>query len=81
MIDRVLIEFKGSDVAVREAIERDVATMTKPEIIQNFRDALARTNPTLPSDVDLRLPDQDLQRLIQNYTNNEQKLTNIIPTL
>lgn len=81
MIDRVLIEFKGSDVAVREAIERDIATMTKPDIIQNFREALARTNPTLPSDVDLRLPDQDLQRLIQNYTNNEQKLTNIIPTL
>jgi hypothetical protein len=81
MLDRVAIEFSGSEQAVKDAIERDLGVMTKAEIIRNFETSLRKTEPRQPIDKDLKLPDSEFQQKLTNYTNNITKFNQIRPTL
>jgi predicted nucleic acid-binding Zn ribbon protein len=81
MLDRVAIEFSGSEQAVKDAIERDSGVMTKAEIIRNFETSLRKTQPRQPIDRDLQLPDSEFQQKLTNYTNNLTKFNQIRPTL
>ena len=81
MLDRVAIEFSGADQAVKDALQRDSSTLTKAQIITNFEDSLAKTQPLPPKDADLRLPDSEFQQKLTNYQNNLTKFNQIKPTL
>jgi hypothetical protein len=81
MLDRVAIEFVGSEQAIKDALERDLGTINKPTIIANFEAALRKTQPIQPLDRDLQLPDAEFQQKLTNYQNNLTKFNQIRPTL
>ena len=81
MLDRVAIEFSGSEQAIKDALERDLGTLTKPQIIANFEAALRNSQPIQPQDRDLQLPDAEFQQKLTNYQNNLTKFNQIRPTL
>lgn len=81
MLDRVAIEFSGSEQAVKDAIERDSGTIPKAQIIRNFEESLRKTEPRKPADRDLQLPDNEFQQKIINYQNNLTKFNQIKTTL
>jgi hypothetical protein len=81
MLDKVAIEFSGSEQAVKDAIARDSGTIPKAEIIRNFETSLRKTNPIQPMDRDLKLPDNEFQQKLNNYNNNLAKFNQIRTTL
>jgi hypothetical protein len=81
MLDRVAIEFVGSEQAIKDALERDLGTLTKPQIIANFEASLRKSEPIQPQDRDLQLPDAEFQQKLTNYQNNLTKFNQIRPTL
>jgi hypothetical protein len=81
MLDRVAIEFVGSEQAIKDALERDLGTLTKPQIIANFEASLRKSQPIQPLDRDLQLPDAEFQQKLTNYQNNLTKFNQIRPTL
>ena len=81
MLDRVAIEFSGSEQAIKDAIERDKGILTKPQIIANFETNLRKTEPLQPADADLRMADQEFQQKLTNYNNNVTKFNQIRATL
>ena len=81
MLDRVAIEFVGSEQAIKDALQRDLGTLNKPTIIANFELALRNSEPVQPQDRDLQLPDAEFQQKTTNYQNNLTKFNKIRPTL
>jgi predicted nucleic acid-binding Zn ribbon protein len=81
MLDKVAIEFSGSEQAVKDAIERDSGTIPKAQIIRNFEESLRKTEPLKPADKDLQLPDNEFQQKLINYQNNLIKFNQIKTTL
>ena len=81
MLDKVAIEFSGSEQAIKDALERDSGTIPKAQIIRNFEDALRKTQPLQPADRDLQLPDNEFQQKLINYQNNLTKFNQIKTTL
>jgi hypothetical protein len=81
MLDKVAIEFSGSEQAIKDALERDMGTIPKAQIIRNFEEALRKTEPLKPADRDLQLPDNEFQQKLINYQNNLTKFNQIKTTL
>jgi hypothetical protein len=81
MLDKVAIEFSGSEQAIKDALERDKGTIPKAQIIRNFEEALRKTEPLKPADRDLQLPDNEFQQKLINYQNNLTKFNQIKTTL
>ena len=81
MLDKVAIEFSGSEQAIKDALERDLPTIPKAEIIRNFEQSLLKTEPRQPADRDLQVPDNEFQQKLINYQNNLTKFNQIRTTL
>jgi hypothetical protein len=81
MLDKVAIEFSGSEQAIKDALERDMGTIPKAQIIRNFEESLRKTEPLKPADRDLQLPDNEFQQKLINYQNNLTKFNQIKTTL
>ena len=83
LLDSVAVEFSGSEQAIKDAIQRDIAKNSKQTIIQNFENNLLDTTsiPQQPFDTDLHIPDSEFQTILANYNKNVQNFNQIKPTL
>jgi hypothetical protein len=83
LLDSVAVEFSGSEQAIKDAIQRDIAKTPKQSIIRNFENNLrdATSLPQQPSDGDLHIPDSEFQTILANYNKNVQEFNQIKPTL
>ena len=81
MLDKVAIEFSGSEQAIKDAIARDLGVKTKPQIINDFETNLLKTQPIQPADRDLQLADNEFQQKLNTYNNNVLKFNQIKATL
>ena len=83
LLDSVAVEFSGADQAIKDAIQRDIATIPKNTIINAFETNLLNpaSIPQQPRDPDLHIPDAEYQTILANYNKNVQLFNQIKPTL
>jgi hypothetical protein len=83
LLDSVAVEFSGSEQAIKDAIQRDIAKSSKTNIIRAFEQNLNNpaSMPTQPADTDLRISDNDFQNILNEHNNQVQKFNQIKPTL
>jgi hypothetical protein len=83
LLDSVAVEFSGSEQAIKDAIQRDIAKSSKANIITAFERNLKNTaiEPRQPEDGDLKISDYDFTNIKTDHKNQIDKFNQIKATL
>lgn len=82
ILDKVSIEFSGVRISLEEALKRDLPTMSKQEILNNFEQSLRNTQPIRPDDPDLRFySDAEFQKQMDLYNDRMNEFNQLKTTI